>query len=193
LLAAASPPVSKAILLRFARQRLRLRGTISARICCLRPLTAISLTPRSASACCNPHSCGAAVPCGLVQHVFSPPARIKSSHATALSWPRRCAKNALHSLKTLCIMGNFRNGELATRCSQGSVDFGDLTLHYGPPLGPAISCREVKGFVSADQLAQRPQWLRASRRDPVRRQISVVAGFSLPIHDDPQRRPCVAP
>jgi hypothetical protein len=96
LLAAASPPVSKAILLRFARQRLRLRGTISARICCLRPLTAISLTPRSASACCNPHSCGAAVPCGLVQHVFSPPARIKSSHATALSWPRRCAKNALH-------------------------------------------------------------------------------------------------
>src|ERR1700740_2141315 len=92
-----------------------------------------------------------------------------------------------------CVMGNFRNGELATRCSQGSVDFGDLTLHYGPPLGPAISCREVKGFVSADQLAQRPQWLRASRRDPVRRQISVVAGFSLPIHDDPQRRPCVAP
>ena len=42
-------------------------------------------------------------------------------------------------------MGNFRNGELATRCIRGSVDFGDLTLHYGQPLGPAISRREVKG------------------------------------------------
>src|SRR5882757_9709519 len=44
-----------------------------------------------------------------------------------------------------CLMGNFRNGELATRCIRGSVDFGDLTLHYGQPLGPAISRREVKG------------------------------------------------
>src|SRR5260370_42699938 len=44
-----------------------------------------------------------------------------------------------------CLMGKFRNGELATRCIGGSVDFGDLTLHYGPPLGPAISRPEVKG------------------------------------------------
>src|SRR5260221_6688048 len=38
-----------------------------------------------------------------------------------------------------CLMGNFRNGELATRCIRGSVDFGDLTLHYGQPLWTAIS------------------------------------------------------
>src|ERR1700730_820156 len=44
-----------------------------------------------------------------------------------------------------CLMGKFRNGELATRCIGGSVDFGDLTLHYGPPLGPAISRPKVKG------------------------------------------------
>ena len=44
-----------------------------------------------------------------------------------------------------CLMGKFRNGELATRCIGGSVDFGDLTLHYGPSLGPAISRPEVKG------------------------------------------------
>jgi hypothetical protein len=42
-------------------------------------------------------------------------------------------------------MGNFRNGELATRCIGGSVDFGDLTLHYGLALGPAISRPEVPG------------------------------------------------
>ena len=36
------------------------------------------------------------MPGGLVQHVFSPPARIKSLHTTALWWPRHCAKNALH-------------------------------------------------------------------------------------------------
>ena len=44
-----------------------------------------------------------------------------------------------------CLMGNFRNGELATRCIGGSVDFGNLTLHYGPPFGPAISRPEVTG------------------------------------------------
>jgi len=44
-----------------------------------------------------------------------------------------------------CLMGKFRYGELATRCIGGSVDFGDLTLHYGPPLGPAVSRPEVKG------------------------------------------------
>ena len=44
-----------------------------------------------------------------------------------------------------CLMGKFRNGDLATCCIGGSVDFGDLTLHYGPPLGPAISHAEVKG------------------------------------------------
>ena len=38
---------------------------------------------------------GTAVPGGLVQHVFSPLARIKSL-ATDLSWQRHCAKNALH-------------------------------------------------------------------------------------------------
>ena len=88
-----------------------------------------------------------------------------------------------------CLMGKFRNGELATRCIGGSVDFGDLTLHYGPPLGLAISRPEVKGSFPQS----RPQWLRAFRRDPRRRQISVVAGFPRPIHDDTQRRPCVAP
>ena len=36
------------------------------------------------------------VPCGLVQHVFSPPARMKLSRLTAPPWPRRRAKNALH-------------------------------------------------------------------------------------------------
>ncbi|MET4391798.1 hypothetical protein ABIB73_007590 [Bradyrhizobium sp. F1.4.3] len=47
--------------------------------------------------------------------------------------------------------------------------------------------------VSSEQVAQWPQWLRASRLDPRCRQISVVAGFPRPIHDDTQRRPCVAP
>ena len=44
---------------------------------------------------CNTHSCGNAVPSGLVQHVFSPPARIGSLRSTALQRPRRRAKNAL--------------------------------------------------------------------------------------------------
>src|SRR5450755_1617693 len=30
-------------------------------------------------------------------------------------------------------------------CIGGSVDFGDLTLHYGPPFGPTISRPEVTG------------------------------------------------
>src|SRR5258707_14265146 len=91
-----------------------------------------------------------------------------------------------------CLMGNFRNGELATRCIRGSVDFGDLTLHYGQPLGPAISRREVKGSLPQSSW---PGVLNGFELlvDPGRRQISVVAGFSPPIHDDPQRRPCVAP
>src|SRR5712672_3117446 len=58
----------------------------------------------------------------------------------------RCEDCAYTSIAyNSCLMGNFRNGELATRCIRGSVDFGDLTLHYGQPLGPAISRREVKG------------------------------------------------
>jgi hypothetical protein len=88
-----------------------------------------------------------------------------------------------------CLMGKSINGELAPRCIGGSVDFGNLTLHYGPSLGPAISRPKVKGSFPQS----RPQWLRAFRRDPRRRQISVVAGFPRPIHDDTQRRPCVAP
>jgi hypothetical protein len=43
-----------------------------------------------------------------------------------------------------CLMGDFRNGELATR-SGGSVDFGDLTLHYGRPLGRQSAVRRSKG------------------------------------------------
>ena len=43
-----------------------------------------------------PIAVGTAVPCGLVQHVFSPPARMKLSRLTAPPWPRRRAKNALH-------------------------------------------------------------------------------------------------
>jgi hypothetical protein len=34
------------------------------------------LVPSQLLADCNTHSCGTALPCGLVQHVFSPPARI---------------------------------------------------------------------------------------------------------------------
>src|SRR5450631_1705237 len=88
-----------------------------------------------------------------------------------------------------CLMGKSINGELAPRCIGGSVDFGNLTLHYGPSLGPAISRPKVKGSFPQS----RPQWLRAFRRDPRRRRISVVAGFPRPIHDDTQRRPGVAP
>src|SRR5258708_39381338 len=80
-----------------------------------------------------------------------------------------------------CLMGNFRNGELATRCIRGSVDFGDLTLHYGHPLVTAISRREVKGSLPQTILPGGPQWLRASRRAPGRRQISMVAVFSSTI------------
>ena len=43
-----------------------------------------------------PIAVGTAVPRGLVQHVFSPPARMKLSRLTAPPWPRRRAKNALH-------------------------------------------------------------------------------------------------
>jgi hypothetical protein len=91
-----------------------------------------------------------------------------------------------------CLMGKFRNGELATRCIGGSVDFGfDSPLRTAPWAGNQPSGGQR--VVSAEQVAQWPQWLRAFRRDPRRRQISVVAGFPRPIHDDTQRRPCVAP
>src|SRR6266851_3305700 len=88
-----------------------------------------------------------------------------------------------------CLMGKFRNGELATRCIGGSVDFGDLTLHYGPPLGPAISQR----VVSAEQVAKLASMASSFSSGSTAQQISAVAGFPRPIHDDPQRRPCVAP
>src|SRR5215472_10578522 len=68
----------------------------SAQIYPLSLFTAAFSGPRNSSPPCNAHSCGTTVPGGLVQYVFSPPARIKSLHATDLSWPRRCAKNALH-------------------------------------------------------------------------------------------------
>src|ERR1700730_389888 len=53
-------------------------------------------------------------------------------------------------------MGKFRKGELATRCIGGSVDLGDLTLHYGPPLGPAISRPDVKRSVPQHRWARGP-------------------------------------
>jgi len=40
----------------------------------------------------------------------------------------------LHS----CHYGQFRNGELATRCIGREREFGDVTLITEPPLGPAI-------------------------------------------------------
>src|SRR5467141_3008806 len=120
---------------------------------------------------------------------------IESCRTAALGGHVMRCEDCLHTqiAYNSCLMGNFRNGELATRCIGGSVDFGDLTLHYGPPLGPAISRPEVKGSFPQSRWPSWPQWLRASRPDPRRRQISVVAGFPRPIHDDTQRRPCVAP
>jgi Transposase zinc-binding domain len=92
-----------------------------------------------------------------------------------------------------CVMGKFRNGELATRCIGGSVDFGDLTLHYGRPLGPAISRAEVKGSF--------PQCRWPSGLNRFELLVGIhgagkflaVAGFPRPIHNDTRRRPCVAP
>src|SRR5260370_11989964 len=92
-----------------------------------------------------------------------------------------------------CLMGKFRNGELATRCIGGSVDFGDLTLHYGPPLGPAISRPEVKGPFPQSRGPRGLNGFELLVGIHGAGQISVVAGFPSPIHDDTQRRPCVAP
>ena len=44
----------------------------------------------------NAHSCGIAVPGGLVQHVFSPPRGSKSRVQALCNGPRRRAKNALY-------------------------------------------------------------------------------------------------
>ena len=68
----------------------------SAQICRSSLFAAAFSGRRNSSPGCNAHSRVTAVPGGLVQHVFSPPARIKSLHTTALWWPRHCAKNALH-------------------------------------------------------------------------------------------------
>ena len=68
----------------------------SAQICRSSLFAAAFSGRRNSWPSCNAHSCGTTVPGGLVQHVFSPPARIKSLHTTALWWPRHCAKNALH-------------------------------------------------------------------------------------------------
>jgi len=83
-----------------------------------------------------------------------------------------------------CLMGKFRNGEVATRCIGVSVDFRDLTLQYGPSLGNAVSLsggrtgplRRYGGAIAsmASHLSLRPQ----------RRRISVIAGFPA---SDPQR------
>src|SRR3979490_3317176 len=72
---------------------------------------------------------------------------IESCRTAALGGHVMRCEDCLHTqiAYNSCLMGKFRNGELATRCIGGSVDFGDLTLHYGPPLGPAISRPEVKG------------------------------------------------
>jgi len=60
------------------------------------PFATAFAVPCNSSPRYNPHSCGAAVPGGLVQHVFSPPARVARLRSTAPPWPRRRAKNALH-------------------------------------------------------------------------------------------------
>src|SRR5277367_1891493 len=78
-------------------------------------------------------------------------------------------------------------------CIGGSVDFGDLTLHYGPPLGPAISRPEVKGSFPQSMWPSGLDGFELLVGDPRRKQISVVAGFPRAIHDDTQRRPSVAP
>src|SRR5258707_14375939 len=72
---------------------------------------------------------------------------IESCRTAALGGHVMRCEDCLHTqiAYNSCLMGKFGNGELATRCIGGSVDFGDLTLHYGPPLGPAISRPEVKG------------------------------------------------
>lgn len=57
--------------------------------------TSFCLVPQSAPRF-NTHSCGAAVIGGLVQYVFSAPARIDLLRSSHRSRPRRWAKNALH-------------------------------------------------------------------------------------------------
>jgi hypothetical protein len=92
---AASHRISEAILIArcstsLSPTRHRVRSSL------LSPAFAAVLSaPRHPSLACNAYSCGTATPCGLVQHVFSPPARMKRLRSIALPWPPRWAKNAL--------------------------------------------------------------------------------------------------
>ena len=48
-------------------------------------------------------------------------------------------------LKTLCVMGKFRNGELTTGFIELSVNFRDFALHYEWPPTDALSLPLIKG------------------------------------------------
>ena len=106
----------------------------------------------------------------------------------------RCEKCAYTQISyNSCLMGKSINGELANRYVGGSVDFGDLTLHYGQPLRPATSRPEVKGSFP---LSTWPGSLNGFElligiHGAGRFRWSQV--FLRPIHDDAQRRLCVAP
>ena len=52
----------------------------------------------------------------------------------------RCEKCAHSQISyNSCLMGKFRNGELATISVSLSDDFGDFALHYGSPLSTGLS------------------------------------------------------
>jgi hypothetical protein len=82
-------------LLLFARDHYLPLVIASARISCCLPWQPPF---RSLATLCRvaiPIARGTAVPGGLVQHIFSPPARVNRFALTPLPWPRHRAKNAL--------------------------------------------------------------------------------------------------
>jgi hypothetical protein len=70
-----------------------------------------------------------------------------------------------------CLMGKFRNGELAGGRVGLSADFTDFTLHYEQALDRTLCLPEVKKALCADAAEQRPQWLRLRAMRILGRQI----------------------
>src|SRR5260370_36220593 len=89
-----------------------------------------------------------------------------------------------------CLMGKSINGELATRCVGGSVDFGDLTLHYGQPLRPATSRPEVKGSFPLSTWPGSLNSFELTIGIHCAGRFRRTQAFPRPIHEHAQRRLC---
>jgi hypothetical protein len=92
---------------------------------------------------------------------------IESCRTVALGGHVMRCEDCLHTqiAYNSCLMGKFRNGELAIRSISVSDDFGDFSLHYGSPLGGVIGSSGSRTGSCANALKQWPRLLRASCRD----------------------------